>query len=350
MWECGVASGIDKLRGIIPIVYSMGRDELANPLSTYQVYQGEYSDQVREVCERLAHEVGLKPANFVYDEPIKVYLRAVDLHRPRKALRAEQMALWRDRFEELIQSGRTSEVVPMRQLMYTSLEKPFHPVEPAIHELLSRILLEQREYKLAIEEVDYALKLINDDVQLLHRKALALVELHNLLEAENLVKDIISLNQGLRLNPEIASLQGRIHRSRWALTHEIPELDAAIAAYHQAYEADRTQYYPGINAAELALTKGDTNLAEQILQEVLATCKKLQARPVVSYWVDFTLGAVYLGLGNVDAAIAEYTKGLHRIPAPPPRVRESAAKGAYRMATAKKLPDDVIEKIKAILE
>jgi len=238
----------------------------------------------------------------------------------------------------------------MRQLMYASLEKPFHPVEPAIHELLSRILLEQREYKLAIEEVDYALKLINDDVQLLHRKALALVELHNLLEAEDLVKRIISLNEELKLNSEIASLQGRIHRSRWALTHEIPALDAAIDAYRRAYEADRTQYYPGINAAELALTKGDAKLAEQILQEVLTTCKQLQARPVVSYWVDFTLGAVYLGLGNVDGAIAEYTKGLNRVPAPPPRVRESAAKGAYRMATAKKLPGDIDEKIQEILE
>jgi tetratricopeptide (TPR) repeat protein len=349
MWECGVASGIEKARGIIPIVYLMGRGDLANPLSTYQVYEGEDPEQVRQVCERLAHEAGLRPANFTLDESIKVYLRAVDLHRPRMPLRTEQMTLWRDRFEKLVQSGRVDEVMPMRQLMYTSL-KPFQAVEPTIHELLSRILLEQREYMAAIEEVDYALTLIKDDVQLLHRKALAVIELQNLLEAENLVKHILSLNEELSLNPEIASLQGRIHRERWELTQEPAELDAAIAAYYRAYEADKTQYYPGINVAELALTKGDTNLAEQIFQEILDECKELQKRPIVSYWVDFTVGAAYLGQGDIDGAIAAYSQGLKRIPSPPPRDRESAARGVYRMATAKHLPDDVIEKIKAILE
>ncbi len=238
----------------------------------------------------------------------------------------------------------------MRQLMYTSLPKPFQPVEPTIHELLSRILLEQGEYKAAIEEVDSALTLVQDDVQLLYRKALAVVELQNLLEAENLVKHIISLDEELSLNAEIASLQGRIHRERWALTHEPAELDAAIAAYYRAYEADRTQYYPGINAGELTLTKGDTDLAKQLFQEVLETCKDLQKRPVVSYWVDFTVGAASLGQGDIDAAIAAYTQGLQRLPAPPPRDRQSAAKGADRMVAARKLPNDVVEKIKAILE
>ena len=349
MWESGVASGIDKARGIIPIVYLMGRGELANPLSTYQVYEGGDPEQVREVCGHLAYEAGLRPADFIFDESIKVYLRAIDLHRPRKPLRTEQMMLWRDRFDELVQSGRVNEVMSTRQLMYTSL-KPFQPVEPTIHELLSRILLEQREYKAAIEEVDYALTLVKDDVQLLHRKALAVVELQNLLEAENLVKHIISFNEELSLNPEIASLQGRIHRERWELTHEPTELDAAITAYHRAYEADKTQYYPGINAAELALTRGDTDLAKQIFQEVLDTCKELQKRPVVSYWVDFTVGAVHLGQGDIDAAIKAYTQGVQRTTIPPPRDRQSATKGATRMATARRLPSDAIEKIKALLE
>jgi len=350
MWECGVASGVDKVRGIIPIVYLMGSGDLANPLSTYQVYQGEDPERVREVCERLAHAARLTPATFILDEAIKMYLRAVDLHRPRKPLRTEQMLLWRDRFEKLIQSGRANEVMPMRQLMYTSLTKPFQPVEPTIHELLSRILIEQREYMAAIEEVDYALTLIEDDVQLLHRKALAVVELQNLQEAEDLVKHIISLNEDLSLNPEIASLQGRIHRERWELTRESPELDAAIAAYYRAYEADKAQYYPGINAAELALAKGDMDLAQQIFQEVIDACKEHQKWPVVSYWVDFTVGAAYLGQGKIDAAIAAYTQGLQRLPAPPPRDRQSSAKGAARMATARKLPNEVAEKIKTLLE
>jgi hypothetical protein len=74
MWECGVASGIERERGIIPIVFGMRRSELANPLSSYQVYSGEDADQVREVLERLAKEAGLSPKEHHVDAPLKAYL------------------------------------------------------------------------------------------------------------------------------------------------------------------------------------------------------------------------------------------------------------------------------------
>jgi hypothetical protein len=32
MWECGAASGVDKIRGIIPVVIGLGRGDLANSL------------------------------------------------------------------------------------------------------------------------------------------------------------------------------------------------------------------------------------------------------------------------------------------------------------------------------
>src|SRR5437588_4758695 len=101
MWECGVASGINKTRGIIPIVYSIGRGDLANPLSTYQVYLGEDAQQVREVCERLVREAGLKAPDFLFDKAVEAYLKAIELHRPRRVVPAEQMAIWRNRIEEL---------------------------------------------------------------------------------------------------------------------------------------------------------------------------------------------------------------------------------------------------------
>jgi tetratricopeptide (TPR) repeat protein len=137
----------------------------------------------------------------------------------------------------------------MRQQMYASLGKPFNPVDPSVHELLSKILLDQGYFQDVIEEVDYALKLLDEDTVLLHRKALALVELHNLQEAKNVINEIISLNEELHSNPEIASLQGRLYREQWKLTENPQDLDAAIEAYYRAYKADKTQYYPGINAA-----------------------------------------------------------------------------------------------------
>jgi len=350
MWECGVASGIDKERGIIPIIYSMKPGELANPISSYQLYQGEDENQVRQVCERLTMAADLHPEPHVYTEPLKKYFNAIKLYRPRKAIHPEQIEIWRDRFEKLIQSGRVNEIFAMRQQMYASLGKPFNPVDPSVHELLSKILLDQGYFQDVIEEVDYALKLLDEDTVLLHRKALALVELHNLQEAKNVINEIISLNQELHSNPEIASLQGRLYREQWRLTENPQDLDAAIEAYYRAYQADKTQYYPGINAATLSLTKGDTELANQIFQEIVTLCQQRQQGSVVSYWVDFTAGEAYLGQGDVEAAIAEYKKGVSRTPPPPLRDQDSAVKGVRRIVMAKKLSSEIITQIEAILK
>ncbi len=350
MWECGVASGIDKERGIIPIIYSMKPGELANPISSYQLYQGEDENQVRQVCERLTVAADLHPEPHVYTEPLKRYFNAIKLYRPRKAIHPEQIEIWRDRFEKLIQSGRTNEIFAMRQQMYASLGKPFNPVDPSVHELLSKILLDQGYFQAASEEVDYALKLLDEDTVLLHRKALALVELYNLQEARNVIDEILSLNEELHSNPEIASLQGRLYREQWRLTENPQDLDAAIEAYYRAYQADKTQYYPGINAATLSLTKGDTELANQIFQEIVKLCQQRQQGSVVSYWVDFTAGEAYLGLGNEEAAIAEYKKGVSRTPPPPSRDQDSAIKGVRRIVMAKKLSSEIITQIEAILK
>jgi tetratricopeptide (TPR) repeat protein len=259
------------------------------------------------------------------------------------------MAIWRTRFEELIRSGREAEVLAKRQAMYASFGAPFQPVDPTLHELLSKILLDQKHYQEAIEEVDHALKLVGDDVDLLHRKALALVELQNLPEAEALIERIVNLRHDLRDNPEIASLEGRIHRQRWMVTGEQKDLDRAYEAYLRAYQADPSQYYPGINAAGLALRRGDTRQAEHLLRYVLDTCRTLQARDVVPYWVDFTAGEAQLGLGDVPAALVDYERGVARSPRPPPRDRSSALGGARRMIEAKGLQQSVADEIRRVL-
>src|SRR5205085_4472628 len=121
-----------------------------------------------------------------------------------------------------------------------------------------------------IEEIDYALTFAPDDIQLLHRKALALLGLEQRNEAKQLVEEIISRNKNLNVNADIAALLGRIHREQWQLYHNPADLDAALNAYYQAYQTDKTSYYAGINAAELAFTKGDVTSGKEIAEEVLA--------------------------------------------------------------------------------
>lgn len=349
MWECGVASGIEKERGLIPIVFSMGRGELASPLSSYQVYQGENKQQVQELCNRLVKATGLDWSEVVFDMAFDVYHDAISLHRPRKAIPIEQMDLWRTRFQELINFGRSQEIPEKRKTMYLTFGEPFKPIDPALHELLSKIMLDNEHYDEAIEEIDYAISLVGEDIDLMHRKGLAFLHKHNSQEAEEIVNKLLQYYPSIRNNPELASLEGRIHRENWQTTKEPAQLDKAFAAYHRAYEANPTQYYPGINAAELAIYKGDTNLASEILNEILAYCSKEQQEPVVSYWVDFTVGQIYLGLGNYDKASENYSRGLTRTPSPSIRDRKSALSGARRMIEAKNLVTEDIGRIEQIL-
>ena len=211
------------------------------------------------------------------------------------------------------------------------------------------MLLDHKHYDEAIQEVDYALALLGDDIDLLHRKALALAEKKELPQAESIIETIFREHPDLRHNAELASLEGRINRDRWEIDKEEKYLNQAFAAYLRAYRADQTQYYPGINAGSLALAKKDVDTANKIFADVLKTCDDLRQRQDVSYWVDFTAGDTLLGMGRVQEAMDNYRKGLDRNPQPPPRDKSSALRGALRMASYKELGDDVTQELKLLL-
>lgn len=366
MWECGIAHGIysrqtttqrsrqgapapgRQERGVIPIVYGMGRGDLANPLTTYQIYEGEDEDHVRQVCEYLLREAGLKPEAFVFKEPLAVYFRTIQAFHPRKMITIQEMQMWRERFEQLIQTGNMREILAQRQLMYASFPTPFKPIDLILHDLLSDILLKQKQYTQARQEVEHALALASNDIHLLHRQVLILAEQREFTSAETALQRILLAHPQLRLHPEIGSLHGRLQRQIWQMNAEPARLDAAIQAYLDVYDADPLQYFPGINAAELLLARGDVQRAEEVLQELLTTCQQLQGQRETSYWLDFTLGEIYLGLGNSDLAPAMYQSGLMRTPTPQPRERESALNGALRMIELRHLPAEVQEQIRRL--
>ena len=56
-----------------------------------------------------------------------------------------------------------------------------------------------------------------------------------------------------------------------------------------------------------------------------------------------------LDFGDVEEALSDYWQGLLRTPAPPPRDRLSAMKGARRMFKVKRLTDTVVEQVERIL-
>lgn len=347
LWECGLASGVEKERGIIPIVYSMGKSDLASPLTTYQVYSGDDKEQVREVCCRLMDKAGLKLRDETFDLYFDRYETAVSLHKPRKPTTPEHMEIWRDRFETLVESGRSTEVAAKRDEMYASLPSPFVPKDARVHELLSRVLLDEMQFQASLEEANQGLKLIPDDIELLHRKAIALIELGDPRGSLTIIEHLFAINAALKTNPELATLEGRIHRERWQSTGGPEYLDRAIEAYLRAAENYADQYYPYVNAAELMLFKGDPQ-ADNYFQRAIDICKKLQAGRKASFWMDFTLGQAFIGQGNIGEATAAYRAGVLKNPSS--RAKGTALKGVLRTAEARKIDSSVLEEIRQVLQ
>ena len=343
------ASTGERGRRIVPVVYGLGLGQLTNPLDLYQGYDGADRDAVRQLCERLGHAAGLTLNHTVLAESLDAYLAAVDLHGPRRAVDSEQMELWRGRFEDLVQTGRSSEVHSVREMMYDTLGQPFTPTDPSVHELLSKVLLDQKRFEETVEETDFALSRVDDDPHLFHRKALALTELGDYRTALAILDRIYELYPRMKTNPEVASLEGRIYRERWESSHAPADLDAAVGAYDRAFQANPGDYYPGVNAASLLLAAGEQDQAQAAYERVLERCRTLQERSRVSFWVDFTAAEALVGLGREGEATEEYERGLERTPPPEPRQRESALRGFERLAARLPLDTDATTAIRTVL-
>lgn len=256
------------------------------------------------------------------------------------------LAVWQRRFETLINSGQLNGILPTRSLMYATLPKSFQPLDPAIHELLSGALLGQKAYKEAIEEIDYALSLVNDHPLLLHRKCLALLGLagkdkaHILtyLSAASIIVDaIMKKYSAAQTNPEFASLEGRIYRDLWYVHHQPEHLTHAKEAYYRAWDADESQYFPGINYAEMYLAwlihnQMDVTLANAVFTKLIGICQQQRMRGDLTFWNDFTIGQAWLGLNQFEPAKDAYRAGLNCAPAPTAREWEAAMQRVDRMA------------------
>jgi tetratricopeptide (TPR) repeat protein len=343
MWECGVASGTDKERGIIPVVYSMPLSEFDGPLATYQAYQGDDREKVIEICERLMVEAGLTPRSEYWGPIIDTYVASVRVHKPPRIATASAVAVWMRRIDSYVNEGRTSELPGLMDAMYASLGTT-SPIDIQIHDLLSKVLLEERNYARALSEVDKALGLVPDDLGLLHRKVLILLEQHDLLAAQDTLEYIFLEFPDARYLPEIAGLQGRLHRELYESGGRTEELEQAIKAYQTAFQNDPMNYYCGVNVVTLTLLAGRVDQARNTARRVLELCLQLQSSNNVSFWVDFTIGELELVLGDYDAARMAYSAGLQRNPSPKPRQCETALKGVRRVFHAARLdPEKMVD-------
>jgi len=144
---------------------------------------------------------------------------------------------------------------------------------------------------------------------------------------------------------ELLSRLGRIYKDRadrlcdGSFTHA-EMLEGALPAF-QAYQASLKyyklaydfshDYYPGINAATLALLVGDHELKNQLANEVLAICSQLPLDRVDQEWILASEGEACLLLGNIDRAKHFYSHALDRLLPSETGKKESMAKQIRRI-------------------
>jgi hypothetical protein len=340
LWECGIATGVDLDRLLVPIAHSMPVSELPSPLQSYQAYDGDARDKVTEICERLVTSAGLKANSQFWTKQLELFENRVRTSRPKRAISTSLVELWVERFKDLIQANRGSELPHFVNQFYLSVGEK-RAIDSRIHDSLSKALLTAKRAKEALSEVDFGLSLSPDDTILLHRKGLILIELQNYGAVEQLLNEVYTRNAALKDWPELAGLEGRMYRERAAIANDPALYAKAAAAYRRGFDFDATQYYSGGQAIAMASLAGDQVTVDALLPGVIAACQAAANGDRASYWEYFALAEMYLIKGDVAAARATYEAGLARQPAPGARERDSALMGAKRTAQARnlKIPD-----------
>ena len=343
LWESGVATGISRERKLVPVVFSMPLGDLTGPMSSYQAYAAEDERHVREVCEKLALDAGLKPRTNLWGGPIDEYLEAVRKFSPPRPISSEEIDRWLLRLTRLRDDGREVEIPQIVEQLYASLGGEHRPVDGRIHDLVSEVCLGLEQFARALEEVGRGLALSSDDTILTHRRILCLLELKNFESAKAEIERFYEHLPHAAEWAEFAGLEGRLYRDLHRLDGDRDSIERAVAAYRRAFDSDPSQHYPGGQAIAMALLAGDEATIDDLLPKVIALSEAQAAPTDASYWSDFTLGEMHLIDRDVDAAERAYARGLQRRAAPSLRDRDTALAGLRRTAEKRGLDVSRIE-------
>ena len=177
------------------------------------------------------------------------------------------------------------------------------PATTRLHELFASRLIKMEELVVAYDVVTQGLSIWPKDRSLLHKKGL-------ILARSGATEDALSIAISLErvtgkqdpLRDEVLGLLARCHKDLWEQevdqAKKAEHLERAFHYYLLAYSSRRGTYYTGINAAHMALLKGDPSeadrLAEKVLRECARECEPERRTGAASYWLDATIGHAHL--------------------------------------------------------
>jgi hypothetical protein len=194
---------------------------------------------------------------------------------------------------------------------------------PEIHSAIEAVeqYLRQGEPLLAYNAVQEGLQGWPDNLRLRQLRGLALARSGDIERANQLFSQLAA--EGIA-DAETLGLLARTHKdlALGTSTHRALHLESAFRIYHQAYEsacvnrANGDAWYTGINAAAIAVLRGDVATARRIAGDVRHLCIRAQADPSAAndFWLEATLGEATLILGDGAASFGHYAKAAKLAP------------------------------------
>ncbi len=173
------------------------------------------------------------------------------------------------------------------------------PETPRLHELFANRLIKMEESIVAYDVIAHGLSIWPSDKSMLHKKGLVLAR-------TGATEEALSIASGLErvtgkkdpLHDEILGLLGRCYKDLWEYEHDSTRkrehLERAFEFYQRAFQSLRGTYYTGINAAHMALLKGDREEALRLAEMVISCCASERRKGEDSYWLYATMGHALL--------------------------------------------------------
>ncbi len=176
-----------------------------------------------------------------------------------------------------------------------------------LYEKLAKRTLKAGEPFWTYDIAKQGLRYAPNSLTLMQTQALSLAQSGSTEGAHELLNELIS--QGYD-DPETLSILGRIHKDFWRISttprEKENELRLSYETYLKAFEKSNN-YYPGINAATMAVLGGNFDEAHALAKKVHAMCKEEESKDQ-SYWLLATIAEAAFIKGDIAESRDYYSK------------------------------------------
>lgn len=226
---------------------------------------------------------------------------------------------WKSRMEVARQKNRVGDILVLAD------ETPTQALWLEARRAAGNCLVKLRHFDFALEQFDAALAIDPGDKQSREKKAVCLGRLGRYEEAREWTRQ---LTDDYPQDAEVWALAGRVEKDNWvqrwcqpdgtptqlraAATVEEASLLEAIEPYHNAFIADPSHFYSGINSLTLHLLlehlggQPDKTVVDNLIGGVLWATLSAQKRDSKDYWARASHAELCLLVNPKDAVIREY--------------------------------------------